>query len=292
MPTEDIALVSAHGAHSIEFCDHAEGDPLEQMVKTYIERGFTWFGITEHMPPPSDEFTLDEERALGLDVAAQHERFKRYMTTCRHLQSQYADAVDIYVGFECEAYTGALASAKQLIEQHRPDYIVGSVHHVHDTMIDGPPAIYAQAVKKAGSVEALYCHYFDLQLEVIETLRPAVVGHFDLIRLRDPGDYKTRLQNADILRRIRRNLERIRELDLILDFNLAALDKGANEPYVSAPILDIALELGIALVPGDDSHGIATVGRHFHTGARLLQERGFDTHWRRPAACNRPPDQI
>ena len=112
MPTEDIALVSAHGAHSIEFCDHAEGEPLEQMVKTYIERGFTWFGITEHMPPPSDEFTLDEERALGLDVAAQHERFKRYMTTCRHLQSQYADAVDIYVGFECEAYTGALASAR------------------------------------------------------------------------------------------------------------------------------------------------------------------------------------
>ena len=58
----------------------------------------------------------------------------------------------------------------------------------------------------------------------------------------------------------------------------------ADEPYVSAPILDQALELGIALIPGDDSHGVATVGRQLATGIRILRERGFDTHWRRPVA--------
>ena len=282
MSDDKPALASVHGGHSIDFCGHAEGEPLEEMVKEYIARGFSWFGITEHMPPVSNEFTLDEERALGLDMAAQYERFDRYMTTCKALQKKYADAVDLYVGFECESYTGAFAATKQLIEKYRPDYIVGSVHHVHDIMIDGPPEIYAQAAQKLGSIEALYCQYFDLQLDMIETLHPAVVGHFDLIRLRDPGDYKTRLKDPEILRHIRRNLERIRELDLILDFNLAALDKGADEPYVSAPILNIALELGIALVPGDDSHGVATVGRHFATGGRILKERGFDTNWRRP----------
>lgn len=282
MPTDATILASAHGGHSIDFCGHAI-DSLEDIVKAYIERGFTWFGITEHMPPTSDKFTFDEERALGLDVAAQHQRFDRYMTTCKALQSTYADEVDLYVGFECEAYTGAFESTTQLIEKHQPDYIVGSVHHVYDIMIDGSPALYAQATAKAGGVEALYCRYFDLQLEMIETLRPAVVGHFDLIRLRDP-DYKIRLQDGEIQRHIRRNLERIRALDLILDFNLAALDKGADEPYVSAPILDVALELGLALVPGDDSHGVATVGRHFETGTRILKERGFDTNWRRPVA--------
>ena len=90
MSDDKPALASVHGAHSIDFCGHAEGDPLEDMVKEYIARGFSWFGITEHMPPVSDEFTLDEERALGLDMAAQYERFDRYMTTCKALQKKFS----------------------------------------------------------------------------------------------------------------------------------------------------------------------------------------------------------
>ena len=101
------------------------------------------------------------------------------------------------------------------------------------------------------------------------------------------ADYMQRWEVPAIRERALRNLERIAELDLVLDFNLRALAKGQPEPYVSAPWLRRAVELGIALAPGDDSHGVATVGLHVERGIELLQAAGASTDWRRPTP-NRP----
>jgi histidinol-phosphatase (PHP family) len=54
------------------------------------------------------------------------------------------------------------------------------------------------------------------------------------------------------------------------------------EPYVSAPILALARELSISVVPGDDSHGVAGVGLHIEKGIELLLHTGFDGKWKRP----------
>jgi histidinol-phosphatase (PHP family) len=184
------------------------------------------------------------------------------------------------VAFETETYTGAYAFIKKLIEQFVPDYIVGSVHHVRDIPIDYSTSLYQQAAGICGGSDQLYCEYFDLQYEMIRTLKPLVVGHFDLIRLFD-ADYVSRLQEAKIQAKIRRNLKLIKDLGLILDFNLRALCKGAAEPYISRSILEVVRSSDIAIVPGDDSHGMDTAGLNVDKGIRILQEVGFDYDVRR-----------
>lgn len=67
-----------------------------------------------------------------------------------------------------------------------------------------------------------------------------------------------------------------------MDFNLRSLLKGADEPYISEPILHLARELDIAVVPGDDSHGVADVGRNVGLGIEILQRHGFSTDWKAP----------
>lgn len=272
--------VSVHGGHSGEFCSHAR-DTLEEIIQAYIERGFAWVGLTEHMPPVTDDFRYPDERDLGLDTHDIYTRFAKYNETARRLQQTYASQLEILVGFETESHPGYEAAVQKLIVEFRPDYIVGSLHHVHALPIDMTEALYQTAAQQVGGLDALYCAYFDQQYELINALKPAVVGHFDLIRLFDP-DYPRRLQQPEIWPRIRRNLERIKELDLILDFNLRALSKGAAEPYISRPILLEARDLGIAVVPGDDSHGVSSVGLNIDQGIGLLQELGFDTIWRKP----------
>ena len=79
------------------------------------------------------------------------------------------------------------------------------------------------------------------------------------------------------------NLRKIAKHGLILDFNVRALAKGQHEPYVSRPILLEARNQGIALVPGDDSHGVESVGQNCEEGIALLARLGFDTSWKRPA---------
>jgi histidinol-phosphatase (PHP family) len=275
-----IAKVSVHGGHSGQFCNHAV-DSLEDIVRAYIAQGFTWVGITEHAPGISEDLLYTDQREAGLTPELLYERFGRYMAECRRLQAQYASRIRIYAAMETETYSGYQRFVPALIDEFAPDYIVGSVHFVDDVNFDYSPDLYHQAAIKAGGVDRLYLRYFDEQYEMISLLRPAVVGHFDLIRIFDP-DYRQRIERPEIMAKIKRNLELIRELDLILDFNLRALAKGAEEPYLTDSILRLAHDYGIAVVPGDDSHGIANVGNFFVDGLKILQRHGFSTAWRCP----------
>ena len=273
-------LVSAHGAHSGQFCLHAS-DNLEEMVKEYIRKGFCWVGITEHMPPLGDMFRYADEQEACISARTLQEQFGAYVTEARRLQERYRDNITIYVGMESECYPGAFDYALKLHRHYALDYIVGSVHHVRGVNFDFSADEYRNAIKVCGGIDSLYCAYFDEQLQMIETLKPKVVGHFDLVRLYD-AEYSQRLCQPDIAARIKRNLAKIMEYDLCLDLNMRALMKGASEPYISRPILLQAVEMGIDILPGDDSHSVDSVGAGIEDGIRLLQQLGYGCRWRRP----------
>ncbi len=268
-------LVSIHGGHSGEFCNHAE-DTLEEVIQTYIAKGFTWVGITDHAPPPDDRFLDEGEKKAGQTAEALQERFGRYMQSCKSLKEKYADRITILVGFEGEAYTGYKEHTEALLRKYKPDYFIGSVHHMRDEFFDVSKDQYDAIAKRIGGLVPMYCEYFDTQFEQIETLRPPVIGHFDYIRIFDP-QYADTLQHPDVKARIERNLESIRAHNLILDFNVSALWEGGSEPSLSGWILKRAFELGIRVIPGDDSHGIKTVGACIEKGIGILKETGFET---------------
>ena len=203
------------------------------------------------------------------------------MTTGRRLQAKYAEDIRIFVGFETETCTGSLDLAKTLINTFSPDYVVGSVHHVKDIPFDYSKACYAEAADRCGGLDELYAAYFDQQYEMIRAIVPRVVGHLDIIRIFDP-DYRSRLLKPMIWKKILRNLNLVKQLNLILDFNLRPLSRGENEPYLSAPILKKAAEMGIDIVPGDDSHGVDTIGAHMHSAITMLGAAGVCTDWRQP----------
>jgi histidinol-phosphatase (PHP family) len=276
-----LAPVSIHGGHSSRFCNHAQDD-LEALVRAYLRKGFLWVGLTEHMPPATDRFLYPEEKSAGLDAAQMRTRFAAYFSEARRLQRAYADRLEIFVGFETEATSGSFELALELANEHGPDYLVGGVHHVDDIPIDFDETTYGLAVQSAGGIGNLYCRYFDRQYEMIQQLKPAVVAHFDLIRIFD-RDYRQRLELPEVRKRITRNLQQIAALDLILDLNVAALRKGAAEPYLSRQILEQALALGIAVVPADDAHGVDSVGACIDEGIALLESLGVTPPWRKPA---------
>ncbi len=274
-----IARVSVHGGHSGQFCHHAK-DSLDAIVQAYIAAGFAWAGITEHMPPLDDSKRYYDEVDSGIAATALQAQFKRYFTECRRLQAQYAGQIRLFTAFETETYAGSSAFVKQLMAETRPDYIVGSVHHVGGIGIDETPALYAAATRNAGGLEALYCQYFDAQHDMLQDLLPAVVGHFDLIRIFD-RDYLNTLKLPSVWARVERNLAFVAQKGLILDFNLRGFDKAA-EQYPSMPVLQKALALGTTIVPGDDSHGVNSIGRNYDKGVALLAELGHPCHWAQP----------
>ncbi len=268
--------VSVHGGHSRDFCDHAR-DNLEDIIEKYIELGFAWVGITEHVPPPTDVLRYPDEIEKAVSAAFLQERFARYIQRCRQLQTKYREKLTVFVGFETETWNGYLSYIQEIIQRFRPDYVVGSVHHVDDHCIDYSSQMYQDAARAMGGMDALYRRYFDLQHDMLCTVKPAVAGHFDLIRIFD-ADYEARLKKPEIWQCILRNLTCIKSLGTALDFNLRAFKKGAGEPYVSKPILHKALEMNIPVIPGDDSHGVCDVGNHMPLALEQLKNAGGRTH--------------
>ncbi|MEM7099251.1 MAG: histidinol-phosphatase [Pseudomonadota bacterium] len=281
--TTDLSYdnVSVHGGHSGTYCGHAK-DTLREVVQAYADNNFAWVCLTEHMPTQNKLLIPPEETQQGFQPDQLQARFDAYFKEARQLQDEYQDRLDILVGFETEAYTGYEQEVADLIRQHQPDMIVGSVHHLRDILFDGGPEYYARTVEACGSIEAMYCEYFDRQLELINRFEPAVVGHFDLIRIHDP-EYVDRWAVPAIRERCIRNLNRIKELDLILDLNVRSLHKGAPEPYISAPWLAYAIEHDIHIAPGDDSHGVASVAAYMDQAVSTLVAAGGHTNWPRPA---------
>jgi histidinol-phosphatase (PHP family) len=275
-----IASVSVHGGHSGQFCHHAT-DSLEEIIRQYIANGFDWVGITEHAPGISLELLYPDQQAAGFTPEFLLGRFALYMRECRRLQEKYRSEIKIFAAMESETYSGYQEFIPYLTTTFRPDYIVGSVHFVDDMGFDYSQEQYDRTASALGGRDAMYCRYFDQQYEMLQFLKPSVVGHFDLIRIYDQ-DYKTRLRQPEIMARIERNLALIKEFDLIMDFNLRSLLKGADEPYISRLILEMARDMGIAVVPGDDSHGVGNVGINMEKAIAILAELGFDINWRQP----------
>ncbi len=273
-------LVSIHGGHSGQFCLHAQ-DRLEEIILAYIARGFSWVGITEHAPPEKEELMYDDQRQAGCTVEQLYAGFAAYMQECLRLKEKYSDRITIFAAMESESCGNYQQYIPWLVTSFHPEYIVGSVHHVLGVNFDYSPAHYQRAVQKAGGITRLYAHYFDLQYEMIAAIKPSVIGHFDLIRIFDKN-YRQQWQQPEVWRRIIRNLELIEKLGLILDYNQRAVVKGASEPYISEPILALAKEMDIAIVPGDDSHSVATVGCFIREAAATLEDMGFTTVWKKP----------
>lgn len=274
------SFVSVHGGHSGQFCHHAT-DSLEEIIQEYIAKKFPWVGITEHAPAISEALLYPDQKAAGLTPEFLLNRFASYMLECRRLQQKYSSEIRIFSAMEIETYSGYEQFVPYLLKTFQPDYIVGSVHFVGDMGFDYSQEQYDKTVAAAGGIVPMYCHYFDQQYAMIKLLKPSVVGHFDLIRIFDPG-YKKRLMQPEIMERITRNLQLIAELDLIMDFNLRSLLKGADEPYISRVILDMARQMNIAVVPGDDSHGLSSIGVNMEKWVTFLGELGFDTNWKEP----------
>ncbi len=261
-------LISYHGGHSGEFCAHADRESLTAILAEYVRKGFSHIGITEHQPRTSDHF-YPEERKLGFAPMDLFNIFREYFDTARSVQDQLKDKINLLVGFETEVCgVEPYEVIMHLKMRLKPDYIVGSVHHIDDIPFDFSEALYAKAIDHCGGIEKLYTAYYDAQYELITRCRPEVIGHFDLIKIFSPDyEYSSALQDA-----ARRNIREAVSYGAVFEVNSRAFKKGMDEPYPGRMILQMIAESKGQITLGDDSHGISQVGLHYDKAIPIVKE--------------------
>lgn len=267
-------MVSLHGGHSGGYCEHAK-DSLDEMLDQAWKSGYRVFGVSEHVPR-QDPWHYRTEIDKGWTSTIMVEKFREYSTHMDRAIPQWQDRMTVLKGLEIEVVPDAtwLEDMTRLRTEGNFDYVVGSVHYVHDIPIDETPENFTRAIERSGSMEQLALDYYDLVLDMAEKLKPEVLGHPDLIRkLGDDFGYEETPA-------VRQRLERLAALahrhGCLFDVNTYPLRKGKPNPYCSPFILSLARQEGVGLCFGDDSHSIDTVGAGLPEARRYLLEHGIE----------------
>lgn len=265
--------VSLHGGHSGSYCDHASGT-LREVLEAAVAAGYATFGVSEHAPRAGERFLYEEERKIGWDIARLEKNFEGYAKDLEALAPEFDGRLEVLRGFEIEVVPDD-RYADLMLEYRRKfgfEYMVGSVHHVHETLIDGPVESFEHATDICGGLEALGVAYYRSVARMVEALRPEVVGHLDLIRKNAPD--RDAVETPRIRDEALKTLDTIKTCNGILDLNTAGYRKGLGSPYPAAWLVRAASEMEIDFCFGDDSHGPADVGAGIEDARNYLLENG------------------
>lgn len=265
-------MVSLHGGHSSEFCEHAQST-LDEMIEAAIAAGYHTFGVSEHAPRYEERFIYPSEREKGYTLERIHSEWTAYTSAVFSAADRYADRITVMRGFEAEVIPAASYADKMLglRAEHRFDFMVGSVHYVDERSIDGEKADFDALVADLG-LEQLSVRYYQAVAEMVPSLRPDVVGHLDLVRRNAAPDAV--LDSPPIRAAAERALEAIREQGAVLDLNLAGIRKNLGGPYPAPWLIERALAMGIGFCFGDDSHNTGQVAHPIDQGRAYLLANG------------------
>ena len=268
--------VSMHGGHSGTYCDHAVSS-LREVVEAAVAAGMVSYGLSEHAPRLGARYLYPEEVRRGWTVETTNALFRAYFAEARALQEEFADRIRLWVGFESEVVPseGWLEVMEGWKQAYRPDFVVGSVHHLDDRSLDGPREEFRRSVDTLGGLERAALAYYAAVSDMVERLRPDVVAHLDLVRRNGVmlGDVETRAVR-DVVGDLLERMASMGDDAPVIDVNLAGWRKGLGGPYPSRWIVRRASALGLRFVFGDDSHGPQEVGARLDEGRAYLASCG------------------
>ncbi len=266
-----MAWCSYHGGHSGRYCLHAHGN-LADVLQAAYARGFSHYGLSEHAPRFRPQDLFPEEQGLRPDQLL--EMFYAFVSEARALQLQWQGRMEVLVGMETERLPPEswATAMTDLRSQCQLDYLVGSVHHVNGICIDFAAETTAQLARDLGGPAALQIHYFEAVAELVQVLRPEVVGHLDLIRKFDGPTPQIRPEAWPALQRA---LQSIEAAGSVIDVNAAPVRRGLGPVYPLPDVLDQARRMGIAVTLGDDSHAPQDVGGGLQACVAAVAAAGY-----------------
>lgn len=160
------------------------------------------------------------------------------------LKELYKDQISLLVGAEIEFINKDYAHhVDHLRKTFTADYVVGSLHHVNSVPIDFSPELYAEALNQVdGKLEDLYIRYFDEQYIMLKSVRPEVVGHFDLVRIfADQAIADNTLLEPKVWERIVRNIDYIVGYGGLFEINSRSWKKGLRDAYPQRDIIQVSV---------------------------------------------------
>ncbi|MBQ9728419.1 MAG: histidinol-phosphatase HisJ family protein [Clostridia bacterium] len=267
--SEFILDLHTHSTHSFD-----GKNSLKEMLEAARERGFLFYGASEHYNYDLIALDPSQQAEVGMDEPA-------YWHDARHLQEDYAGVLNVLVGVEF-GYTDhplAVSVYQDAVERYQPDFIINSAHSKNgrDFYLELHNGDRKGGAYKGGRTKReLYSDYLQVVRQSLDAPYPYdVVGHFGYVtRYVDFGN----ITMAEFGEEIDDILKTVIRKDKILELNTSNGGKTDEVGVPSAEMLRRYYELGGRKVTfGSDAHSISRLAEKWEEAKKLLNEIGF-TH--------------
>jgi len=252
------------------YCDGA--NTMEDMVKSAIDKGLKYYGISSHGPVPFEtDWTMPMEKLEG------------YLKEVDGMKNKYADEICIFKGLEIDYIPGLGASHLDMDIIDCLDYYVGSVHYLahfnNGVMwtVDYTRDELEQGIKEsfAGNTRDAIEFYYKCVGQMALELKPDILGHLDLIKKSNSGNYFFDEKDQWYIEAIMDCLGKIKEGGSAVEINSGGKARGyTTEYYPSDWIIKEMVKMDIPMTVSSDSHTLEGVDYEFREMLDKLNELG------------------
>jgi histidinol-phosphatase (PHP family) len=241
----------------------SDGDNTpEEMVEAAIGKGLSAIGISDH---GHSSIPGNESYTMKADV------FPAYAQRVRSLAGKFP--IPVYLGLEVDSLSP--------VDTSQLDYFIGSVHDIYwdgglILTVDWRDKFTECGIAFNGNERLLVKRYYRAIIEMLDLLKPDIVGHFDIVKKCNANNALFDEDEPWYRSYVLEALEAIRQSGKIMEVNTGGISRGyLTQTYPSPWIIKEMRRLDIPVIVTDDSHNVSTVAGAFEETYRMLREMGY-----------------
>ena len=244
-------------------CRHATGTP-DEYVRAAAARGISVLTFTEHLPLAPE---LASRIAGASGYAMPETELLEYVRDIGEAAALGVSlGVQVLCGIEVDAVPIARPYAREMLQTHAFDVVLGSVHFIDEWAFDDPAR---RDGYDAWTADDLWERYFADVADAARAGLVDVMAHVDLVKKfgvwpEGPTD--------DLYRRIAAALA---DAGVAVEVNTAGLRKPCRELYPGAGLLRVLADAGVPATIGSDAHAPDEVGAGAVAAIAALSEAGY-----------------
>lgn len=212
-------------------CQHADG-PIRAYVENAVKMGYTQIAFSDHSP----QFYPN---GFVSGIRMRIDQVDDYIGQLTALRTEFADQIDIKIGFEAEYYPAMFDQLCALCEEKHVDFLFMGQHYTSNEVDRA-----ARSAWNLGSDPAGIFQYADQVIAGLQTGWFCMLAHPDVPNYTGPREAYEQAMHSICLA--------AKELQIPLEYNLQGFRY--HRHYPCARFFQIAAEVGNIVTIGIDAH--------------------------------------
>jgi histidinol-phosphatase (PHP family) len=234
----------------------------ERYRETATERGIEELGVAEHI----------HRFVQSLEIW-DHPWYRHWAHDDIDQYCEFVRDSGLKLGIEADFLPGREDRVQNLLEGRDWDYVLGSLHFLHDDAVDlhGESRWEAWDIWRGADPEKVWRRYFETLGEAARTGMFDILAHPDLVKV---FGQRVPVPEGDLRRFYERAMDGIADSDVAVEVSTAGLRKPAGEIYPAPAFLEMCLEAGRPVALSSDAHVPEQLGYEYERAVELLSDLG------------------